>query len=123
MHALLERAATSPRPDSATFFAAAAVFSQGIILTPLSVARNSLHWLMACSCEYISFMSSSFVPWLTSRLWSTFRRTLRTILKSCFIIRSYTAFTLPAVLFSTGITPYWHRPFSIAENTASNVEK
>ena len=50
-------------------------------------------------------MSENFVPGLASRQWSIFRRTLRTMRKLCCIIRSYTALTEPAVLFSSGMTP------------------
>ena len=39
------------------------------------------------------------------------------------IIRSYTAFTDPAVLFSMGSTPYWHMPLSTALNTWSKLWK
>ena len=38
-------------PDLATSSAATAVFSTGMMVTPFSLARNSLHWLMACSWE------------------------------------------------------------------------
>ena len=39
------------------------------------------------------------------------------------IIRSYTAFTEPAVLFSIGRMPYWHMPLSTALNTWSKLWK
>ena len=118
-----DRAATSFRPDWATRLAAAAVFSQRTTVISGCSCKKAEHWAMACSWEQISLMSDSLAPGLASRLWSTFSRRLRTMRKSWRIIRSYTALTEPAVLFSTGMTPYWHSPFSMAENTASKLEK
>ena len=43
--------ALSVFPDSLTAFAAAAVFSQGMILTSFNARRKSLHCDMACECE------------------------------------------------------------------------
>ena len=77
-----EMAATSVRSDWATAAAAAAVFSQGVTFTSLpSFSRKAVHWLMAWGWEKISLMSSSLVPFLATRLWSTFSRVERTILK------------------------------------------
>ena len=114
-------AARSFRPDSATIRAAAAVFSQRVTVTFGSCFKNSEHCSSACPCETISRMSDSFAPGSASRLWSTRRRTLRTMEKLCFCMRSYTALTEPAVLFSSGRTPYWHSPCSMAAKTLSNV--
>ena len=44
-------AAASLRPDSATSFAATAVFSQRWMVTFLSVCKKSEHWSIACWCE------------------------------------------------------------------------
>ena len=43
--------------------------------------------------------------------------------KLCWIIKSYTWFTDPAVEFSMGRIPYWHIPCSMAENTPSKFLK
>ena len=51
MQAREASAATSVRPDSATRFVAAAVFSQRTTVTPGSPCKKRLHWLMACSWE------------------------------------------------------------------------
>lgn len=93
-------AARSFRPDSATIRAAAAVFSQRVTVTFGSCFKNSEHCSSACPCETISRMSDSFVPGSASRLWSTRRRTLRTMEKLCFCMRIIHRVDEPAVLFS-----------------------
>ena len=78
-------AATSVRSDFATASAAEAVFSQAVIFTPGMASRNLAHWLMAWGWEKISLMSLI----LATRLWSTFSRVERTILKLLWLsIRS-----------------------------------